>query len=186
MKREDICNKVNFWRANKKEAVINSSPSIYLSKICALNLLNVYSKVYMPYLVKIEVIDKGKLIGARDVEDIEDMINNGMISVESPSEDSINLIKSQSIHTADIHAIALAIERNSVLIMDDRKAVEVAKNVGIIVEPTLTVILKAFAVDLCTKTQAKNYIRRLMLTEFRLSEREYKRALEFLEMVSQC
>ncbi len=186
MKREDICNKVNLWRANKKEAVINSSPSIYLSKIGALNLLNVYTKVYMPYLVKIEVIDKGKLIGARDVEDIEDMINNGVISVESPLEDSINLIKSQSIHSADIHAIALAIERNAVLIMDDRKAVEVAKSVGVTVEPTLTVILKALALDLCPKLEAKKYIHRLMNTQFRLSEREYKRALELLEMVSQC
>ncbi len=185
MEKETIQKRVEYWRTRKVEAVINSSPSIYLAKTGGLDFLKIYSKVYMPEIVKTEVVDTGKKVSAPDAIFIENMIEEGRIVLGAPGSERLynTIMKNPLIQKADAQAIALADEKKAVLIMDDSKSIEIARMVNIEVEPTLTVILIGYALGISDYYRAKEIFKNLLSTRFRISIKGYENALEYLEIL---
>jgi len=64
--------------------VSNATPLIYLAKVGRIGLLrSVFGEVFVPEEVKIEVVDRGKLLGERDAYFVERAINDGWLKVLS-------------------------------------------------------------------------------------------------------
>jgi len=187
MEKEAILRRVEYWRSRKAEAVINSSPSIYLARAGGLDFLGIYSRVYMPRTVKREVVDSGKRISAPDALFLENAIEEGRIVVSSPGSKRLynKLLKNPLIHKADAQAIALADEKRAVLVMDDAKGIEVAKMMNIEVEPTLTVILIGYALGISDYTRTREIYKNLLSTRFRVSALEYEKALGYLDTLKE-
>jgi len=185
MEKESFLKKIKYWKTRRVEAVINSSPSIYLVKTGALDFLQVYSKVYMPEIVKKEVVDTGKRINVPDALFMEKAIEEGRIAIGAPDSGGIynTLLKNPLIHRADAQAIAMADEKNAVLIMDDAMGSEVARMMNLQVEPTLTVILIGYALGISDYHRAKEILKNLLSTRFRISALEYENALRYLEIL---
>jgi len=178
--------KIEEWRKREVNAVFNSSPLIYLTRIGILDVvLGMYKKVYTPEAVKREIIDKGKELNKSDAFILEDYVKKGKIKVQKIKnlETYAILLKNPLIHRADIEAICLAEELKAILVMDDPKAVEIAKMRGIEIEPTLTVILICYALDHIDFEKAETSFKILLKTKFRVKAQEYERALELLEMI---
>ncbi|WP_456475351.1 hypothetical protein [Candidatus Pyrohabitans sp.] len=185
MEKETIRKRVEYWKTRKVEAVINSSPSIYLAKTGALDFLGIYSNVYMPEIVKTEVVDAGKRVSAPDALFLENAIEEGRIFLGTPSSKKLynTLLKNPLIQKADAQAIALADEKKAVLIMDDSRGIEIARMMNIEVEPTLTVILIGYALGISDYTRTKEIYKNLLSTKFRISALEYEKALRYLEIL---
>lgn len=85
--------------------------------------------MYIPEGVRAEVVDRGMQIRKPDAFILDKYIKNGKIKVRKI--ENVNLFeilsKNPLIHEADAEAICLAEERGSVLVLDDLKAIEVAK-----------------------------------------------------------
>lgn len=77
----------------------------------------------------------------------------------------------------------MAEERGSILVMDDPKAIEVARLRGITVEPTLTVIIICYALDYVDFRKAEYSYKELLKTQFRVKASVYDRALNLLNMI---
>jgi predicted nucleic acid-binding protein len=185
MEKERIQKRIEYWKTRRIEAVINSSPSIYLAKVGGLDLLDIYSKVYMPQIVKKEVVDSGKRVSAPDALFLENAIEEGRIVPDAPNSKRVynTIIKNPLIQKADAQAIALAHEKKAVLIMDDSKGIEVARMLNIEVEPTLTVVFIAHALGISGYSRAKEIYKTLLSTTFRISALEYEKALKHLDML---
>jgi len=178
--------KIEEWRKREVNAVFNSSPLIYLTRIGILDVvLGMYKKVYTPEAVKREIIDKGKELNKSDAFILEDYVKKGKIKVQKIKnlETYAILLKNPLIHRANIKTICLAEELRAILVMDDPKAIEVAKMKGIVVEPTLTVILMCYALDCIPFKRTRALVKTLLKTKFRIKAHEYERALELLEMI---
>ena len=178
--------KIEEWRKREVNAVFNSSPLIYLTRIGILDVaLRMYKKVYTPEAVKREVIDKGKELNKSDAFIVDEYLKKKKITVQTIKnlETYAILLKNPLIHRADIEAICLAEELKAILVMDDPKAIEVAKMKGIKIEPTLTVILICYALDHIDFEKAETSYKTLLKTKFRVKAQEYERALEILEMI---
>lgn len=62
--------------------VSNATPLIYLAKVGKIDFLKrVFGEVFIPEEVKIEVVDRGKLLGERDAYVIEKAIGEGWLKV---------------------------------------------------------------------------------------------------------
>lgn len=178
--------RIEEWRKREVNAVFNSSPLTYLTRIGILDVaLGMYKKVYTPEAVKREVIDKGKELNKSDAFIVDEYLKKKKITVRTIKnlETYAILLKNPLIHRADIEAICLAEELKAILVMDDPKAIEVAKMKGIVVEPTLTVILICYALDYIDFKKAETSFKILLKTKFRVKAHEYERTLELLEMI---
>jgi len=178
--------KIEEWRKREISAVFDSSPLIYLTRIGILEFtFGIYKKVYIPEAVKTEVIDRGKELNKPDAFILNEYMKKRKIKIQKIKnlENYAILLKNPNIHKADVEAICLAEELKTVLVMDDPKAIEVAKMIGIHVEPTLTVVLICYALDHIDFEKAETSYKTLLKTKFRMKANEYDRALEILEMV---
>ena len=64
--------------------VSNATPLIYLAKVGRIDLLrSVFGEVFIPEEVKVEVVDRGKLLGERDAYFVERAINDSWLKVLS-------------------------------------------------------------------------------------------------------
>lgn len=172
------------WRRREVCAVFDASPLIYLTRTGVLeDVIQVYKEVFIPQSVKREVIDTGMTHHRPDAFILEEHIKNVRIKVKriENMELFIALSRNPRIHTADAEAICLAEERTCVLVMDDPKAVDVARLRGITVEPTLTVILIGYVLGYIDLKKAETSYRELLKTQFRVKADVYERALELLK-----
>lgn len=180
--------KIEEWKERAVPAVFDSSPLIYLTKIGLLStVLKCYTASYTPPSVKYEVIDKGLEREKPDAYILDDYLKKEMITVRKPTDRDLyeRLFTNPMVHQAEVEAICLAEELNAVLVMDDLKAVEIARMRDIPVEPSLTVILISYACGHITFERASSAYKELLTTQFRVKADIYERALELLEAVKQ-
>lgn len=174
------------WRKREIGAVFDSSPLIYLTKIGVLDYaLKVYKEVYIPDSVKREVIDRGIELCKPDACILNEYVKNERIRCEKIKNVEICTVLSRNpqIHKADVEAICLAEEVGCILVVDDPKAIEIARLRRVKIEPTLTVILICYAVDYIDFKKAEHAYRELLKTQFRVKAQVYERALELLEII---
>jgi predicted nucleic acid-binding protein len=147
-----------------REVVSNTSPLLYLHQLGSIDLLpRMYSQILVPASV-VEELAAGRAAG-HDVPDIAAFPWARVVS--SPTLALLAL--ATDLGKGEAEAIAIAHERNALLILDDGLARRHAKVVGVAVTGTLGVLVKAkMAGHIPT---VATLISRLTELGFRLSER---------------
>ncbi|HXV64804.1 MAG TPA: hypothetical protein VEK15_29165 [Vicinamibacteria bacterium] len=129
--------------------VADASVLIALAKMKRIELLHrMYGKVLMGPLVKAEVLDKGRLISAPGVEQLERAVESGWIEAVrlSPRERRVQqgILSKTRLHGGEAEALALADSRKLHLIVDDKEARALADAMGLSYLGTAAVLLRAF------------------------------------------
>lgn len=130
--------------------ISNTSPVIALARVGRLDLLKaVYGTVLIPPAVKVECVDKGREVGARDVHEIERAMREGWLKVAeleaAQRAGARRLTRRARIGAGEAEAIVLANERKMLVILDDAEARAVAKSLGVEHKGTVMVPYEAFA-----------------------------------------
>jgi predicted nucleic acid-binding protein len=116
--------------------ISNTSPLIALAQIGRLELLkDLYEGVIIPPFVRVECVDKGKVLGAKDAYEIEKRIQEGWISVIALERrwktQSKSFMRHSQIGQGEAEAIIVAKEKRMPVILDDTEARAVAGSLGI-------------------------------------------------------
>ena len=128
------------------KAAINASPLIFLAKLERLDCLRLYENVYTTNLV-MEEIERGLEKGYQKALSIKKLTDEGFIVVKKTKSKK----KGFGLHSGELSVIELAKKMKvKELIVDDRKAIQVAKYFGLKVVSTpflLLLNLKAKSID---------------------------------------
>ncbi len=120
------------------KAVINASPLIFLAKLDMLDCLRLYKNVYTTNIV-IEEIESGLTKGYSEALSIRKLTDSGFIVVKRPKGKK----KGFGLHPGELSVINLAKDMKiKELIVDDRKAISVAKYFDLKVVSTPYLLLK--------------------------------------------
>ena len=140
--------------------ISDSSPLIHLTRLGKINyLLKIASPILIPKAVYDEVIIDGKKENYIEARVIENLINQGEILVKKVTI-AENMFNS-ALGRGELEALELAKQENVLLIVDDRKARNLAQLLEIKYQTTITTIfeiLLAKKIDLSEyKTNLKKY-----------------------------
>lgn len=170
-------------RANELIAVVNASPLVYLGKLGILDLLpRMFERVVTVLAVKDEVLDPG----VPEYPVLAAAFSEWLSVSEVGSSPLLERLRQMGLHEGEIGSLALAygIRRNaveSIIVIDDLAARDIARALGLHATGTVGVILGARKRGLLDKERAIAQIRTLVeSTSFRMSERLYSKAMSEL------
>lgn len=165
-------------------AVVNSSPLIYLGKLGLLSLLQqLFDQVLTVPSVKEEVLDSS----APEYAILHDAFSDWLIVSDVPRSALSTRLSDMGLHQGEVDALVLAYhtkeqQSDSVIIIDDLAARDVARSLGLRVAGTIGIILRATKNGLLTKSESQARIRLLVEeTSFRMSAALYSRVISDLE-----
>lgn len=102
----------------------------------------------MSPFVKVECIDRGKEVGAKDVVEIEDEIKQSWIqpvSLERKQTREVKrLMDEAKIGFGEAETLAVARSKNILVVLDDKEARAIAKSWGLEYTSTVMVLYEAF------------------------------------------
>jgi predicted nucleic acid-binding protein len=126
-----------------QEAISDSSTLIHLAGIGRLELLKgFYSTIFITPAVWKEVVVEGK--GRPGATEIEEAHKSSWITVVEPTNNSVVRLLERELHRGEAEAIALAIERHSVVIfLDEVEARRVAKMYGLQKTGVIGILIRA-------------------------------------------
>ncbi len=155
--------------------VSNATPLIYLAKVGRLDLLKkVFGEVFIPQEVKIEVVDRGKLLGEKDAYVVENAIIEGWIKVLAvdPIRLPIALDKGEEA------VLSLANKQGlKIVLIDEVTARAAAKLLGLTPRGTLFVLLMALKRKSLNLDEFLEVLNSLINQGFRLKEEVYVEAI---------
>lgn len=150
-------------------AVADTGPLIYLGKLEALSLLTVLEELYVPETVYSE-------LEAGDVPAELDQIEFTVVEAETDT------IEPGGLDPGETAALAVARDRNAVLLTDDLDARERAASAGIEVHGTVGIIALAYRRGRLEKDEAKSLMRQLQHeTRLYVTSAVIERGIEMLE-----
>lgn len=143
--------------------VSNAGPLIHLAKIGKLNLLReLFGKIIIPNVVKIEVVDRGKEEGAPDAFLIESEIEEGWIAVEEDVNDKAKEIAEKAgIDRGEVVAIMLAKMKGCSILIDDLAARSFATGLGLEVVGSIGVLIRVAKEVKISKSDALKALEKL-------------------------
>lgn len=128
------------------KAVSNAGPLMVLGKLRRLNLLRIYDEVLIPRAVYDEVVIQGKATHRADAYVVETAVSQGQIVVVDLAEADLSpSVRELPLDKGERHAIALAQqEQADFVLLDDLKAREEARRLGLSVKGSLGIIADAY------------------------------------------
>ena len=151
--------------------VSNATPLIYFAKIGRIDLLKkMFGNVFIPQAVKVEVVDRGKLLGEEASYIMEKAITEGWLKVLS-----VEMIKVPiSLHEGEVAALSLAkkLKINTVL-LDEVSARSAARLLDLTPRGTIFVLLKALEKKEIDLDECIDALDHLIIKGFRLREEVY-------------
>ena len=171
-------------RADELIAVVNSSPLIYLGKLGLLSLLQqLFDHVLTVPSVKDEVLDSS----ASEYATLQSAFSDWLIVSDVPKSVLSTRLSDMGLHQGEVDALVLAYhtkeqQSDSVIIIDDLAARDVARSLGLRVAGTIGIILRETKNGLLTKDESRARIRFLVEeTSFGMSAALYSRVISGLE-----
>jgi len=168
--------------------IINASPLIYLSKIGALFFLpKLFSECYTTLIVKKEVLSDDN---APEFSVLKECFSNWLSLKEPTNQQLVNRLKELHIHSGEASVIALAKElqdesNESIMIVDDLAAREIARTLDLKVTGTIGVLIKSLILNFITVEKCKNFLHVLIEnTTFRISSTLYSKILTEIEKIN--
>ena len=139
----------------------NSGPLMALGKIGALDILfRLFGQVSIPTNVHREVVIEGGRQGHIDAKRAEIAIRQKQLIVEEIAPDDFPFeIASLSLDAGEKEAIYLSMqESGSLILLDDLKAREEAKRLGLTVKGTLGLLVQAYREDLISSAEVNAFM----------------------------
>lgn len=165
-------------------AIINASPLIYLGKLGLLSLLHqLYDQVLTVDSVKKEVLDSS----ASEYAVLDGAFSDWLIVSEVPVSPLSNRLDDMGLHKGEIDALVLAYHTkkqnsDSIIVIDDLAARDVARTLGLRVTGTIGIILLATKNGLLSKNESRTKVRALVEeTSFRISAALFSKIIAELE-----
>jgi hypothetical protein len=155
--------------------VSNATPLIYLAKVGKINFLKkVFGEVFIPEEVKIEVVDRGKLLGERDAYVIEKAIGEGWLKVLSAEIVEVPI----KLESGEVAVLSLAKKLGlREVLMDEVSARVAAKLLDLTPRGTVFVLLKALEKKEIDLNGFLEILNQLIRHGFRLKEEVYIEAV---------
>lgn len=155
--------------------VSNATPLIYLAKVGKIDFLKrVFGEVFIPEEVKIEVVDRGKLLGERDAYVIEKAIGEGWLKVLTTEIVEVPI----KLESGEVAVLSLAKKLGlREVLLDEVSARVAARLLDLTPRGTVFVLLKALEkmeIDLNGFLEVLN---QLIRHGFRLKEEVYVEAV---------
>ena len=167
--------------------IINASPLIYLSKIGALSLiLKLFTECYTTLIIKKEVLSDDNVA---EFTVLKDSFSSWLLLKEPINRQLVDRLEELHIHTGEASVLALAKELQdntgeSIIIIDDLAAREIARTLDLKVTGTLGVLIKATRLKFVGIEKCKNFLHHLVEnTTFRISSALYSKILKEIEKI---
>ncbi len=123
--------------------VINSSVVIALAEIGLTDIMILLTvEVIVPRAVYEEVVARGR--GRPGSRELEELVQQGKVKLLSPRDRVLVEALHDPLGLGEAEAIALAVERNCVVVLDDRIARSKAKSMGLKVIGTVGLLRRAY------------------------------------------
>ena len=167
-----------------KTLVFNSTPLIYLSKAGLIKIVeNLKAEKLTSPLVKLEVVDKGKLKGVPDAIALEKLFDKGVFKLCEPKDKAFlsQLSLTRGLHDADTQVLALAKEYDALAVIDDEVARKIAKVYRINYGGTPYILARAIFEEIISKEQAMLAVNDMVSEGWRCSVESYAKIRELLE-----
>jgi len=168
--------------------IINASPLIYLSKIGALPLIpKLFTECYITLIIKKEVLSNDNVA---EFSVLKDSFNSWLLLKEPINRQFVDRLEELHIHAGEASVLALAKELQnntgeSVIIIDDLAAREIARTLGLKVTGTIGVLIKATHLKFINVEKCKNFLHNLVEnTTFRISSALYSKILKEIEKIN--
>jgi len=161
---------------------------MWLSKAGRLGLLrSLYGRVIVPEEVYRETVERGLAEGFADALVIKEAVEEGWVEVSAPSEADGRIWRrmverASEIHAGEAQAITMARRMGLRVLMDEASGRALAEGLGIRVNGTVHVILKALREGRLTREEARDTMLRLVEKGFRVEPKLLSRILRAIEM----
>lgn len=162
--------------------VSNATPLIYLAKAGRIGLLKrVFGQVLIPEEVKVEVVERGKLLGEKDAYTVERAIGEGWLKVLSvdAAEMPIKLDRGESATLSLAKKLGL-----KVVLLDEVLARSAARLLDLTPRGTVFVLLKALESKEIDLDEFLEVLNKLITVGFRLKEEVYLEAVKEARRIS--
>ncbi len=142
--------------------VTNSGPLMVFSKLNILHLLKeLYGQVAIPKAVYYETVIMGMHHGFPDAQTLRLFLRQNhwhYENIEIP-----NKVANLNLDVGEKEAIALAISRKALLLIDEERGREIVRKENLTVKGSLGVLIEAYRKKLVTDTQLKFYFEEIMM-----------------------
>ena len=167
-----------------KPLVFNATPLIYITKIGLSEIFEELKdeKLTSPH-VKGEVVDEGKRKGVSDAIVLQKMFKNNVFKVVETKNKNLlaSLLETRGLHITDAEVLAIAKERDGIVVIDDEVARKTAKIYGISYVGTPYILMRAVVQRLITKERAKKTVNEMISAGWRCSTESYAKIMEAIE-----
>jgi predicted nucleic acid-binding protein len=155
--------------------VSNATPLIYLAKVGKIDFLRkVFGEVFIPEEVKIEVVDRGKLLGERDAYVIEKAIGEGWLKVLTTEVVKVPI----KLESGEVAVLSLAKKLGlREVLLDEVSARVAARLLDLTPRGTVFVLLKALEKKEIDLNGFLEVLDQLIRYGFRLKEEVYVEAV---------
>lgn len=155
--------------------VSNASPLIYLAKVGRIDFLReVFGEVFVPEEVKVEVVDKGKLLGEKDAYVVEKAIAEGWIKVHVTEVLEVPI----KLERGEAAALSLAKKLGiKEVLVDEASARAAARLMDLTPRGTIFVLLKVLERKIIDLDGFLEVLDQLIRHGFRLKEEVYVEAV---------
>ena len=168
--------------------IINASPLLYLSQIGALYLIpKLFTKCYTTLIVKKEVLSDDNVV---EFSVLKECFSSWLSLKEPINRKLVDRLEELHIHAGEALVLALAKELQdksdeSIIIIDDLAAREIARTLDLKVTGTIGVLIKAIRLKFIGVEKCKNFLHILVEnTTFRIPSALYSRILKKIEKIN--
>jgi predicted nucleic acid-binding protein len=159
---------------------MNSSVIIALAEINMTDIIGILDvEVIVPYAVYEEVVVKGR--SRPGSKELKSLIGQGKVKVLASQNKALIEALHDPLGMGESEAIALAIEHNCTIVLDDRIARLKAKSMGLKVMGTIGLLRLAYDRGLIDKDKLVQALRKLKEHGFRISDKIINEILEKLK-----
>ncbi len=175
--------------------VFDATPLIYLCKSqlgVRLSALKVHYKLCTTREVYQEVYTKGLEKRVVEIESLKDMFEGGLVEVltereQQNEEDVVKLeafqLKTSGLHPGEISILQCAIRFGATAIVDDKRARNIARVIGVNISGTANILLELTKLKAITKSEAKDGINRMIKQGWYCSTKDYVQIMSAIESI---
>jgi predicted nucleic acid-binding protein len=163
--------------------IFDSTALIYLAKTSFLQLVGqLGGEKFMPPTVHMEVVTKGKEIGASDALVIERLAAESVIGVREVEDAKFlhTLQRNPKLHKADAEVIALAKDLDGIAILDEEVARSIADVYEVENRGTVYILFRLLKANLISRDEAREAIDEMIRAGWRCSTALYVEIMKHL------
>ncbi len=153
--------------------VVNSSVIIALAEI---DLTSIMALLATEVITEVVVRGRGRP-GSRE---LEELVRQGKVKLLAPRDQALVEALHDPLGLGEAEAIALAVERNCIVVLDDRIARSKAKSMRLEVIGTIGLLRRAYDKELMDKNKLVQALKQLREHGFRISDEIIREVLERL------